>query len=65
MKIITTLNKTTAKAIENRITNGENRFYIGKYYYEVDRASGKIRRREQEAGRLPTSDWEIVATITK
>ena len=65
MKIITTLNKTTAKAIETRIMNGENRFYIGKFYYEVDRASGYIRRREQEAGRTPASDWETVATITK
>lgn len=65
MKIITTLNKSTAKAIETRIMNGENRFYIGKFFYEVDTTSGKIRRREQEAGRTPTSDWKIVATITK
>lgn len=60
-KIInTTLNKNTAKAVETRIKNGEYQFYIGKYYYEADTLLGVIRRREQEPGRTPTTDWKIV-----
>ena len=46
------MKKTTINAIQGRIENGETRFYIG---------NGMIRRREQEAGYLPTSDWELVA----
>lgn len=53
------MNKNTIKAIEKRIANGENWFYIGAYFYEVH-IDGTIRRREQRAGYTPTSDWEIV-----
>lgn len=54
------MKKATMDAIQRRIENGETRFYIGKYFYECN-GSGMIRRREQEAEYLPTSDWELVA----
>lgn len=62
-----TLTENTKTAIMNRINAGENRFFVGQYYYEVD-VSGygentnihRIRRREQVAGRTPTSDWAVV-----
>lgn len=54
------MTKNMMNAIQHKISNGETRFYIGKYYYECD-VNGIIRRREQDAGSLPTSDWEKVA----
>lgn len=54
------MKKNTITAIEKHIANGETRFYIGAYYYEVN-VNGMIRRREQCKGRTPTSDWELVA----
>lgn len=53
------MKKSTINAIQKRINNGEDRFYIGKYYYQCD-INGMIRRREQEPGYTPTSDWELV-----
>nr|DAI30335.1 MAG TPA: Fibronectin-binding repeat [Caudoviricetes sp.] len=53
------MTKNTIKAIEKRIANGENWFYIGAYFYQVN-IDGTIRRREQKAGYTPTSDWELV-----
>ena len=53
------MTKNTMNAIQKKISSGETRFHIGKYYYECD-VNG-IRRREQTAGCLPTSDWEKVA----
>lgn len=54
------MTKNTMNAIQKKISNGETRFHIGKHYYECD-INGIIRRREQDAGYLPTSDWEKVA----
>ena len=53
--------KNTLNAIQRRLDNGETRFFLGRYYYEAD-INGIIRRREQEAGRTPTSDWERVCS---
>lgn len=53
------MKKNTVDAVKNRIRNGETRFFIGRYYYEAD-INGIIRRREQEIGRTPTSDWERI-----
>lgn len=54
------MNKGTMNAIIKRIRNGETRFFIGSYYYDCS-ISGIIRRREQEAGRTPTTNWECIA----
>ena len=54
------MKKNTIKAIEKRINHGEDQFFIGAYFYQVN-INGMIRRREQEAGRTPVSDWEVVA----
>ena len=53
------MNKNTEKAIKKRLSSGETRFYIGKYYYEAN-INGMIRRREQSPGYLPLSNWELV-----
>lgn len=53
------MNKNTEKAIKKRLSSGETRFYIGKYYYEAN-INGMIRRREQKPGYMPTSNWELV-----
>ena len=53
------MKKNTEKAIKKRLSSGETRFYIGKYYYEAN-INGMIRRREQKPGYLPTSNWELV-----
>ena len=57
------MTKNTMNTIQKKISSGETRFHIGKYYYECD-VNGIIRRREQTAGCLPTSDWEKVAAWT-
>ena len=54
------MKKNTIKAIEKRINHDEYQFFIGAYFYQVN-INGMIRRREQEAGRTPASDWEVVA----
>lgn len=54
------MNKNTMNAIQKKISSGETRFHIGKFWYECD-INGIIRRREQTSWRLPTSDWEKVA----
>lgn len=51
----------TKKAVMKRITSGETRFFVGDYYYEAN-INGMIRRREQQPGRTPTSDWERVGS---
>ena len=53
------MNKNTEKAIKKRLSSGETRFYIGKYYYEAN-VNGMIRRREQKPGYMPISDWQFV-----
>ena len=53
------MNKNTEKAIKKRLSSGQTRFYIGKYYYEAN-INGMIRRREQSPGYLPLSNWELV-----
>jgi hypothetical protein len=53
------ININSIYGIRTRLSKGETRFYIGKYYYEV-MPNGNLRRREQKAGYLPTSDWEVV-----
>lgn len=53
------MKKNTITAILKHLNNGEHNFFIGGYYYEAD-INGRIRRREQVAGRTPTSDWELV-----
>lgn len=53
------MKKNTINAIQKRLDKGETRFFIGSYYYDAD-INGIIRRREQVAGRTPTSDWERV-----
>ena len=55
------MKKNTKAAVQKKLNNGEDRFYIGAYYYEAN-INGMIRRREQKAGQLPTSDWERVGT---
>lgn len=50
----------TKTAIQKRINSGETEFFMGSYYYEAN-LNGMIRRREQQPGRTPTSDWERVA----
>lgn len=59
------VSKATLTAIAHRIQNGEHRFYIGKYYYEFNPLNSVVRRREQEPGRTPTSEWKSVAKITR
>lgn len=54
------MTKNTMNAIRTHLNNAEDRFHIGRYYYECD-INGIIRRREQAAGCLPTSGWELVA----
>lgn len=54
------MKKNTMTAISKRIRNGETRFSLGAYWYEAD-INGIIRRREQQPGCTPTSDWERVA----
>lgn len=54
------MNANTMKAINRRLDAGENAFYIGKYFYDYDSISGRLRRREQTPGYTPTSDWEVV-----
>lgn len=53
------MNENTLSAIQKRLDNGETRFYIGEHYYEAN-INSIIRRREQEPGYTPTSDWELV-----
>ena len=53
------ISANTSKAIEARMSKGENRFYIGAYYYSVDLSM--IRRIEQNPGYTPTSEWQVVA----
>lgn len=53
------MKKVTMSAVQKRLDNGETRFFIGPYYYEAN-INGIVRRREQAAGRTPTSDWERV-----
>lgn len=55
------MNKNTMNAIQRRIHSGEFHFSLGAYYYECD-IDGMIRRREQQPGRTPTSDWERVGS---
>lgn len=55
------MNKNTMNAIQRRIINGDFRFFLGAYHYECD-INGMIRRREQQPGRTPTSDWERVGS---
>lgn len=50
---------STINAINKRLHNGENRFYIGAYFYECN-VNGMIRRRKQCAGFAPSTDWERV-----
>lgn len=64
---MTKISAVTKKAIISRLEAGEDAFFIGAYYYEADyyKPAGakqihRIRRREQAAGRTPTSDWEVV-----
>lgn len=54
------MNANTKNAINRRLANGEHMFYIGKYFYNYDNISGRLRRREQIPGYTPTSDWEVV-----
>ena len=56
------MTKSTIKVIEKRINNGEDQFFIGAYFYQAS-INGVIRRREQEPGRTPTTDWERVGII--
>lgn len=51
----------TKNAIINRISSGEDRFFIGRYWYEAN-IDGILRRREQRCGYTPTSDWERVGS---
>ena len=53
------MNKNTKKAIKKRLSSGQTRFYIGKYFYEAN-VNGMIRRREQKPGYMPISDWQFV-----
>lgn len=53
------LHINTKRAIERRINAGHDRFFIGSYYYEWTHNS-ILRRREQDAGRTPVSEWELV-----
>ena len=55
------MKKNTMNAIQKRINSGETRFFLGAYYYECD-LNGIIRRKEQQPGRLPTSDWERIGS---
>lgn len=55
------MTKTTTTAIQRRIIRGEFHFFLGAYYYECN-GDGIIRRREQQPGRTPTSDWERVGS---
>ena len=55
--------KTTKDAIMKRVEAKETRFFVGRFFYEVELSDCyivKIRRREQMVGRTPTSDWEVV-----
>lgn len=54
------MKKNTINAVMDRIHNGESQFYLGKYWYE-NCGNGILRRREQSPGRLPTTDWELIA----
>lgn len=56
---MTKINKNTVNAIQKHLDNGETRFFIGAFYYEAN-ANGMIRRREQQSGYTPTSDWQLV-----
>ena len=49
----------TINAIQKRLDRGEIQFFVGQYYYEA-RMNGIILRREQRAGRTPTSEFERV-----
>lgn len=53
------MTKQTIDAIQRRLDNGATRFFVGAYWYECN-INGMIRRREQQPGRTPTSDWERV-----
>lgn len=55
------MGKTTKNAIQTRIINGDFHFFAGSYYYECD-INSIIRRREQQPGRTPTSNWERVGS---
>lgn len=55
------MKKNTMNAISKRIQSGEERFFLGAYWYEAG-TNGIIRRREQQPGCTPTSDWERVAS---
>ena len=59
------IKKSTLTAIAHRIQNGEHRFYLGDYFYELNILNNVVRRRKQKQGYLPTSDWESVAKITR
>lgn len=54
------MNANTLKAINRRLDAGENAFYIGKYFYDYNSISGRLRRREQIPGYILTSEWETV-----
>ena len=58
------ISNNTIKAIQKRIDNGENGFYIGAYYYSVDTCNAWVRRREQRPGYTPSSDWERVCDLS-
>lgn len=58
------LHTNTKRAIERRINAGYDRFFVGSYYYEWAHNS-ILRRREQDAGRTPVNDWELVGWVTK
>lgn len=53
------INKNTINAIQKHLDNGETQFFIGAYWYECN-INGMIRRCEQQPGRTPTSDYELV-----
>ena len=60
--------KATKDAVVKRIEAKETRFFIGRFYYEVDLSGDyiiKIRRREQMVGCAPTSNWEVVLRDNK
>lgn len=56
-----TMKTSTINAIQKYLDKGETRFHIAAYYY-VANVNGTIRRREQVAGRTPTSGWELVVS---
>ena len=57
------MNKNTIKAVEKRLNEGKTAFFIGDWYYTADECNGIVRRREQQPGRTPVSDWECIGMI--